>query len=187
MAKEYHATFCCDTEQDGGKSNINKIQRIMRGAGAELVSKNTEWEGTTELMFHFIGDYGDFKKTTQAAIDEVLNVAAHVSVNGCEHRPKVVFNTENLGGNDSLKEALSDVLKNYPNSSISLDDNKSNTIILDFNTSKDSREFQAESVATLVNKCGISTDKIQINPEWEDVTVIDANNRPASKKLTWTF
>lgn len=187
MAKEYHATFCCDTEQDGGKSNITRIQRIMRGAGAELVSKNTEWEGTTELMFHFIGDYGDFKKVTQSAINDVLNVAAHVSVSGCEHRPKVVFNTENLGGNDLFQDAINSVLTNYTSSQVSLNDKKSNTIVFDFNTSKDCREFQAECIATLVNKCGVSADKIQINPEWEDVTVIEANNRPASKKSTWTF
>lgn len=187
MAKEYHVTFSCDTEQDGGKSNILKIQRTMKNGGAELISKNTEWEGLTELVFHYVGSFGEFKKITESAMSEVLNAPSHVSVNAYEHHPKIILEAKSLDNVDALESVLSNVLsENGQEYQLSLD-KKSKTITVEIPTSKEAREFSNTITSVLTKNKIVDAYKIEVFPEWEDVTVMEKTNRPASRKSSWTF
>lgn len=187
MAKEYHINYSCDNDQDSSKSNIGKIQRLMRTAGAELITKDEEWEGVTSLLYHYIGTYGDAASVCQEAIDSVLHSSGYVSVNAYEHRPKIVIESKNVIDELKFMETVETIAKDNSAISIDMATKKSNSIIVEFISSKNAREFQNELTAKISPFIKGGIDGISISPEWEDVQILDKNNRPLNKKSSWTF
>lgn len=188
MAKEYHVNFSCDTEQDGAKANISRIQRLMKAGGAELITKSEDdFGGAISITFHYYGNYGDIQKLCNETMEAVMHAPAYVCVNTYEHHPKASIITKDVIEKDLFNNLLETLSTKYNCTNLSPVDNTGSIVEVKFNTSKDTREFINDftSKAGKYMKNGI--DSVDAHYDWEDLQVLDKNNRPINRTTGFTF
>lgn len=185
---EYHINYSCDTEQEGSKTNISRIQRIMKNGGAELITKSDDdFGGAISIIFHYVGSYGEIKKLCDEVLNSINNSAAYVAVSAYEHHPKVIISTKNINDKVVFNEFIDELSKSNHSTEVIACSNSSNLLEVSFHTSKDSRNFLNEYTAKAAKYMKNGIEGVEIQPDWEDISIIDKNNRPDNRKSTFTF
>ena len=184
MAKEFHITYSCDTEDDGAKMAISKIQRSMKDGGSELISKNGEFDGCLDLIFHNFSTYDQVTKLCNKVLDDLRNSHVHVSLYVCEHKPKILLDTTDVKDIEEYKSFIESIGKNHGMTSLKQDEKELGFLKASFEKSANRQSFQNEYTSKAANFMKQGHSSVEVFPDWEDITIIQKNNYSEQKKTT---
>lgn len=181
MAKEYHITFSCDTFEEGSKSSISQIQRLMRDGGAELISKNDD-DGYMDIVFHHHSSPEKVTSLCNKVMEQFKNSYVTVNTSVCEHKPSVLIDTKDVKDISKFKSFVEKLATNQGFTSIAPDKKEPTIWKINFEKSSQRQAFQNEFTAKAGEHMTKGHSSVNIFPDWEDITLLQKNNHSENKR-----
>lgn len=183
MEKEYHITYSIDASTDGAKATASRIPRLMKEINAELISRNDDYDGYIDEMFHYHGNYTTITQKTNEILSSFKNSQVYLNVNVYEHIPKVSVDVANVINRPEFEQFLNEMTSKY--GAISSEANThENTITVVFQKSADRQAFQNDYTGKADKYMTNGNDGVNVFPDWEDITVLQKNNSSEQKRTT---
>lgn len=182
MEKEYHITYSVDNLTKGAKSAGFKLQRMMTAAGAEFVSKDDDYDGFSDIVFHYYGRYPKLEEFTNQTLSSFNSSETRLSVVVYQHTPQVLVDIKDAKDLPTFNEFLNELAQKHNAVSVDKDSKEDNMICVTFNKTSDRLSFQNDysSKAEVYMKNG--QDSVIVHPNWEDVTLLEKNNGQENKR-----
>lgn len=182
MNKEYHITYSIDNLTNGAKTSGFKVQRMMTAGGAEFVSKDDDYDGFIDIVFHYYGEYPKLADLTNNTMNTFKNNETRLSVIVYQHTPQVLVDIQDVKDLDSFNSFLKDLSEKNKAVSVEKDQKEDNMLCVTFNKTADRISFQNDysSKAEIYMKNG--QDSVVMHPTWEDVTLLQKNNIEEHKR-----
>lgn len=184
MAKEYHITFSCGTEDDGAKMAINKVQRMMKEGGAELISKNDDYDGFVDIVFHQHTSAEKVSKLCNGILDHLKTSPVHFSAIVYEHKPSVLVDTKDVKDIEQFKTFVSDLASQHGYISMKPDQEDPSLLRVEFQKSSQRLSFQNDYTAKAGEQMKNGHSSVEVFPDWEDITILQRNSYTENKKTT---
>lgn len=184
MSKEYHITFSFETEAEGSKMAIAKVQRMMKESGAELISKNDDYDGFMDIVFHHYSTAGKVSKNCADILDAFKNTHFHFSATVYEHNPSVLVDAKDVKDIAQFTSFVEKLATDNGGLSVKQDSEDPNLLRVNFTKSQERQSFQNEYVAKADQYMKNGHSSVEVFPDWEDTTVFQKNNYAEPKKST---
>ncbi len=182
MGKEYHVTYSFDNETDGAKAAISRVQRMMKESGSEFISKNDDYDGFTDIVFHHLSMSTEISNLVNKVLESFKNSTAHFSASVCEHNPKVLLDIKDVKDMTAFTDFVNTIARQNNSTSSTLAETEDNMFKVTFTTSKDRQSFQNEYTAKADKFMKNGQDSVNIFPDWDDITILQKNNYSDTKK-----
>lgn len=183
MAKEYHITFSCSTMEEGAKSAIGQIQRLMRDGGAELISKNDD-DGFMDIVFHHHSSPEKVSTLCNKVIDQFRNSFVSVSASAYEHKPSVLVDIKDIKDVEQFKHFVKDLAGSQGYLSMDTDEKDPTLWKINFEKSAQRQAFQNDFTAKAGEYMTKGHSSVNIFPDWEDITFLHKNNYSERKRTS---
>ncbi len=184
MTKEYHTTFSLNTEEEGFKIASNQIQRQMQEGGAELISKNSEYEGYMDIVFHQYQSSDYTSKLCNSILDKFKSSLLHISASVCEHNPSVLLETKDVINKENFNSFVEQLASKTGHISIESDSKNPELLRVKFEKSSQRQAFQNEYTAKASDHMKKGHSSVEIFPDWEDITILQKTNYKEPQRTT---
>lgn len=182
MEKEYHITYSIDNLTNGAKTAGFKVQRMMTAAGAEFVSKDDDYDGFIDIVFHYYGTYPKIADITNQTISSFKNSETRLSVIVYQHTPQVLIDIQDVKDQEKFNQFISQLCEKNNATSLEKDSKEENMLCVTFNKTTDRISFQNEYSSKAENFMKNGQTSVVMHPTWEDVTLLQKNNAEENKR-----
>ncbi len=182
MDKEYHITYSIDNLTNGAKAAGFKVQRQMTAGGAEFVSKDDDYDGFIDIVFHYYGKYPKLADLTTQTIGSFKNSETRLSVIVYQHTPQVLVDIQDVKEPESFNQFIQELSKKNNAVSVEKDGKEENMLCVIFNKTADRISFQNEYSSKAENFMKNGQNSVVMHPTWEDVTLMQKNNSEENKR-----
>jgi hypothetical protein len=183
MAKEYHITFSCGMLEEGSRSAVGQIQRLMRDGGAELISKNDD-DGFMDIVFHHHSSPETVTSLCNKVLEQFKNSYVSVSTSVYEHKPSVLVDTKDVKDVDQFKKFVEELAGVQGYTSIGNDEKDPTLWKINFAKSAQRQSFQNDFTAKAGEYMTKGHSSVNIFPDWEDITFLQKNNYSDKKRTS---
>ncbi len=184
MSKEYHITFSFETEAEGAKMAIAKVQRMMKESGAELISKNDDYDGFMDIVFHHFGTADKVSKNCANILEAFRHTHIHFSSTVYEHNPSVLVDAKDVKDIKQFTSFVENLATEHGGLCVKQDSEDPSLLRVNFTKSQDRQSFQNEYVAKAEQYMKNGHSSVEVFPDWEDTTIFQRNNHSEPKKAT---
>jgi hypothetical protein len=175
MSKEFHITYSCELIDESAKFSVTKIQRLMKEGGAEFISKNDDYDGFMDIVFHHNTSQDQITKLCNKIIDTLKTQTSYVSVSVYEHQPSVLIDTKDAKDQDAFKSFVEKVSSEHGGVSVKVDAADPSLLRVDFSKSSERQSFQNDFTAKAGEQMKNGHSSVNIYPDWEDITILQKN------------
>lgn len=175
MSKEFHITYSCELVDESAKFSVTKIQRLMKDGGAEFISKNDDYDGFMDIVFHHNTTQDQVTKLCSKIIDTLKTQTSHVSVSVYEHQPSVLIDTKDAKNQEEFKSFVEKVASEHGGTAVGFDEKDPTLLRVDFSKSSERQSFQNDFTAKAGEQMINGYSSVNIYPDWEDITILQKN------------
>ncbi|NCQ51811.1 hypothetical protein GW796_07950 [archaeon] len=182
MAKEFHITFSCETNDSNYKSALLRVQKMMKDGGAELISKNDDMDGVMDIVFHKYSYLEEVKTLCSSILNSFKNQSVHLSALAYEHQSRVLLDTKDVKDINLFTEFVKSLSNEYGITLIEKDKKEPTLLNICFEKSSQRQSFQNVYTAKAGSFMKNGHDSVNVFPDWDDITVLQQNNYSDNNK-----
>lgn len=183
MVKEYHITFSCETFEQGSKSAIGQIQRLMKEGGAELISKNDD-DGYMDIVFHHHSSPEKVTTLCNKVLEHFKHTYYPISTSVYEHKPGVLVDIKDVKDIEQFKGFVEGLATTQNYLGLENDEKDPTLWKIKFGKSAERQAFQNDFTAKAGEYMTKGHSSVNIFPDWEDITFLQKNNYSEKKSTS---
>lgn len=183
MTKEYHITFSCETFEQGSKTAVSQIQRLMKEGGAELISKNDD-DGYMDIVFHHHSSPETITNLCNKVLEHFKHTYYPISTSVYEHKSSVLVDIKDVKDIEEFKKFVEDLASSKNYTAIGSDEKDPTLWKIKFEKSSERQAFQNDFTAKAGEYMTKGHSSVTIFHDWEDISFLQKNNYSEKKNTS---